>query len=206
MDDDLANEIARIEAELVQDAELRQQQQQQQPSTSAATPASMFGFSAAPSQPQSQPIQGGGFGVNSGSVNVALPQVQLQQSQLAPFQPLSSSTITGVASSEVSSLGASQSGSANPPPHHFSKDSDGRSIFVGNLPKGENGGVSTTSEELTSFFADCGQILNCTLLRDRVTHELKGTAYIEFTSYSAMGQAIDTKNNADYKGHTIIVC
>lgn len=89
--------------------------------------------------------------------------------------------------------------------HRFSKDTDGRSIFIGNLPKGQNG-ITTTPEELAHFFSDCGPILNCTVLKDRNTEELKGTAYIEFATYEAAGRAIDTKNNAVFKGSTILVC
>ncbi|TPP52310.1 RNA recognition motif family protein [Leishmania donovani] len=86
----------------------------------------------------------------------------------------------------------------------FSKDTDSRSIFIGNLPRGTDGTPATTPEELVQFFADCGNILNCTVLKDRATGEPKGTAYIEFADYTAMGKAIDTKNNANFKGSTII--
>jgi hypothetical protein len=91
------------------------------------------------------------------------------------------------------------------PGHQFSKDTDDRSVFIGNLPKGQNG-VMTTPEELAAFFQDCGPMLNCTVLKDKATGELKGTAYIEFATYEACGRAIDVKNNATFKGSAITVC
>lgn len=91
------------------------------------------------------------------------------------------------------------------PGHQFSRDSDDRSVFIGNLPKGQNG-VMTTPEELAAFFQDCGPLLNCTVLKDKATGELKGTAYLEFGTYEACGRAIDVKNNAVFKGSAISVC
>ncbi|CBH13713.1 RNA-binding protein, putative [Trypanosoma brucei gambiense DAL972] len=179
MEDNLAAEIARIEAELEADRQQRekqqqQQQQQQQHQMSMQNMMPSFGVSAVP-----QPMQH-----------------QHQQSQQQSQQQM------GVLHGQVSGSTSHAPGQ----PHHFSKDSDGRSIFVGNLPKGDNGGPTTTPEELAHLFADCGPILNCTLLRDRTTGELKGTAYVEFSTYTGMGKAIDTKNNTMFKGSTLIVC
>ncbi|KEG09542.1 putative RNA-binding protein [Trypanosoma grayi] len=194
MEDNLAAEIARIEAELEVDRQLREQQRQQQQQQQQTKQQQPFGFQgvvsafgASPAQQQQQqqqqPQQQGGINPTPGHRHHQQQQ-QPQQQHVAP--------------------GASAPTSGQP--HQFSKDSDSRSIFVGNLPKGENGGPTSTPEELVQFFSDCGQILNCTLLRDRTTGELKGTAYMEFASYTSMGKAIDTKNNANFKGSTIIVC
>ncbi|CUG93636.1 RNA-binding protein, putative [Bodo saltans] len=91
------------------------------------------------------------------------------------------------------------------PGHQFSKDTDDRSVFIGNLPKGQNG-IMTTPEELAAFFQDCGPMLNVTVLKDKATGELKGTAYIEFATHEACGKALDVKNNANFKGSAITVC
>nr|CCC92403.1 putative RNA-binding protein [Trypanosoma congolense IL3000] len=176
MEDNLAAEIARIEAELEADRQLRQKHQ--------------------PQHQHHQHHQAQQFGMQNiasafGSTH-APHHMHHQQPSMQPQQP-------HVQGGVVTSHAPGQ-------PHHFSKDSDGRSIFVGNLPKGENGGPTSTPEELAQFFADCGPILNCTLLRDRMTGELKGTAYIEFSTYTGMGKAIDMKNNSVFKGNTIIVC
>ena len=89
--------------------------------------------------------------------------------------------------------------------HQFAKDSDDRSIFIGNLPKGDNGGYAATPEDILTFFADCGQIINCTVLKDRNTGQLKGTAYVEFASHEMAGRALDIKQNANFQGSTIFV-
>ncbi|GET89028.1 hypothetical protein, conserved [Leishmania tarentolae] len=207
MDSDLSAEIARIEAELAQDAELRQQQQQQAPQLLQQPPASLFGFGQAPqAQPQPPPQQqqlSNPFNVNA-SPFMPTPQqpdyLQQQQQQQQQQNQQQQQHIGG----------SGQTVAPNSAPtsitHSFSKDTDSRSIFIGNLPRGTDGTPTTTPEELVQFFADCGNILNCTVLKDRATGELKGTAYIEFADYTAMGKAIDTKNNANFKGSTIIVC
>ena len=215
MDSDLSAEIARIEAELAQDAEMRQQQQQQQQASPPQQTAPQFQlavdypYSPKPApQPQPQSLsqqqqqqQASPLNYNASPFvpqqNSQSPQDYFQQQQ----QPYTSGIVTG---SQGSTSANSAAAAANM--HSFSKDTDSRSVFVGNLPKGTEGGVTTTPEELVQFFSDCGSILNCTVLKDRAAGELKGTAYIEFADYTAMGKAIDTKNNANFKGSTIIVC
>lgn len=206
MDSDLSAEIARIEAELAQDAELRQQQQQLAPQQ---PPASLFGFGqTAPVQPQQQQQQlfqtqppqpqqqpSNPFNVNASPFMPTPQQPDYSQQQQQQQQPIGSA-----------GQAAAQASAPTPIIHSFSKDTDSRSIFIGNLPRGTDGTPTTTPEELVQFFADCGNILNCTVLKDRATGEPKGTAYIEFADYTAMGKAIDTKNNANFKGSTIIVC
>ncbi|KAG5503521.1 hypothetical protein JKF63_05661 [Porcisia hertigi] len=219
MDSDLSAEIARIEAELAQDAELRQQQQMQQQAPQLLQQqhlqpaASLMGFGpttstqqqqqqqqqfpAQPPQPQQQ-LQSNPFNVNANPFMPTPPQPDYSHQQ----QPMGGA---GQAAAQISAVGGGGAAAAATT-HSFSKDTDSRSIFIGNLPKGTDGTATTTPEELVHFFADCGNILNCTVLKDRATGELKGTAYIEFSDYTAMGKAIDTKNNANFKGSTIIVC
>ncbi|CAJ1027097.1 putative RNA recognition motif (RRM, RBD, or RNP domain) [Leishmania utingensis] len=208
MDSDLSAEIARIEAELAQDAEMRQQQQQQQqaPQLQQQPPASLFGFgqtvSVQPQQQQQlfqvlpQQQQSNPFNVNASPFMLTPPQPDYSHQQQQQQQQ----------SMGCAGQAAAHPSTATPTAHSFSKDTDSRSIFIGNLPRGTDGTPATTPEELVQFFADCGSILNCTVLKDRATGELKGTAYIEFADHTAMGKAIDTKNNASFKGSTIIVC
>lgn len=171
------------------------------------------------SQPSSVPAPFGGFGTNqfgtsmasslgavgsssSGGVMMGSTSSSGGGAGAAPFYPSSSSPGgPGNASAAAASSRMNPAMSSPHPVHVFSKDTDERSVFVGNLPKH----LPITQEELTQFFSECGSILNCTLLRDRVTQELKGTAYIEFSSYSAMGKAIDTMNNANFKGSNLVV-
>lgn len=88
--------------------------------------------------------------------------------------------------------------------HTFTKTTDDRSVFVSNLPRGENG-YTTTHDDLANFFSECGQILALTLLSDRKTGQLKGTAYIEFATFEGHGRALDTKQNAMFNGNVLKV-
>ncbi|KAG5478075.1 hypothetical protein LSCM4_05474 [Leishmania orientalis] len=198
---------------------MRQQQQQlqQQP------PTSLMGFGqATPAQQQQQPFQAqqqqsfqaqqqqqsNPFNINASPFMPTPPQPdysQQQQQQQYQQQQFHSQPQQQQPMGSAGQV-AAQASAATSTVHSFSKDTDSRSIFIGNLPRGTDGSATTTPEELVQFFSDCGHILNCTVLKDRATGELKGTAYIEFADYTAMGKAIDTKNNANFKGSTIIVC
>ena len=90
-------------------------------------------------------------------------------------------------------------GAGSAPPR-FAKDADERSIFVGNLPK-----VDETAEEVANLFVHCGVINKVTLLRDRNTQALKGTAYIEFATHEATGKALDTMQNAVFRGQNQLI-
>lgn len=230
MDDDLAAEIARIEAELAQDSDVRQasqldsmgqpmQQQAVPPQQPQAGTASMFGYAPRQVAPQQQQLHA----QNMQHQQQMPQQQQLQQPSVMGYQASFGNMAAqqqqqqayagmnnGVAGAARANMGATSAAGAgaegNSATHRFSRDSDARSVFVSNLPKGENGGPTTTPEELSHFFSECGQVLNCTILKDRTTQEPKGTAYVEFASFSGMGAAIDTKNNTDFKGSTIMVC
>lgn len=89
--------------------------------------------------------------------------------------------------------------------HVFSPTTDDRSVYVTNLPVGANGGYTTTHEDLSNFFSECGQILTLTLLSDRRTGLPKGAAYIEFATFEGQGRALDTKQNALFHGHALKV-
>lgn len=86
-------------------------------------------------------------------------------------------------------------------PPRFEKDSDDRSIFIQGIPNH----ADITPEMVAEGFADCGQVLKCTLLRDRATGALKGGAYIEFATYEGVGRAIDTKQNITFRGANLTV-
>lgn len=198
MDGDLSAEIARIEAELARDNELRQQQQQQ-PTTSAFGAGQPQGHAPTGFTPAPVSASAFGFGTSMAPTQPVQTAAPLNQfsGAMASQPPVAAATTAAAAAGAVAAPTST---------HVFSKDTDSRSVFVGNLPKGIDGAPPTTPEELAQFFGDCGEILNITVLKDRTTGELKGTAYIEFSSYTGMGRAIDTKNNANFKGSTIIVC
>lgn len=90
--------------------------------------------------------------------------------------------------------GADAFGGAKPPPR-FAPDADSRSVFVQGLPK-----QNESPEEVAAFFADCGQVQKCTVLKDKTSGALKGSAYVEFATQEAAGRACDNKNNAAFRG------
>lgn len=217
-DADLAAQIARLEAELAHDDGLKNMQQQQpNPFAAAAAaaaahpqPANPFAPVVPPQQQQQQqaPAPSNPFNLTPNPFAAQQQQQDQQQQMLMQQQQLSfqQQYQPPQQQQQAGGSGGAQPGQPLPGTHVFSKDTDARSVFVGNLPKGEGGGATTTPEELCQFFSDCGPILTCTVLKDRATGELKGTAYVEFASFAGMGHAIDTKNNAVFKGSTVIVC
>ena len=125
------------------------------------------------------------------------PQSTFQQAGYGVLQPLQGFPAQGMTAAQAAA--AAQK-------HQFAKDSDDRSVFVMGIPRGIPGQPPVTPEELAGFFVDCGHILTCTVLKDRTTGELKGSAYLEFATHEACGRAIDTKNNALFKGFPLSVC
>jgi hypothetical protein len=86
----------------------------------------------------------------------------------------------------------------------FARDADDRSIFISNLPKNP-GDIPLTPEELARFFEDCGVINKCSLLIDRNTNTLRGTAYIEFATKEGQANAINYKNQQQFRGQPLTV-
>lgn len=203
MDDDFAAEIQSIEQEIAR-GNLEAPQQQQ---TSRFRFAGSSGPSDAPNSVFGSQNQAPAPAAPSSFSPAAMP-FQPTQGLAAPQTNNSFGFSSPSPFGAVSAFGGATPGApggpggASPAPHHFSKDTDERSIFVGNLPKN----FPVTPEELMQFFSECGPILHCTILKDRVTQEPKGTAYIEFGSYASMGKAIDSMNNAVFKGSPLIVC
>jgi len=68
--------------------------------------------------------------------------------------------------------------------HRDSKDSDKRSIYVGNVDYG------TTPEELQAHFQSCGTINRITILCDKITGHPKGYAYVEFLEEESVQNAM----------------
>ena len=99
-------------------------------------------------------------------------------------------------------MGHPPGAASDKPQPRFARDADDRSIFITGLPK-----QNETPEEVAAFFADCGPINKCTLIKDRATQQLKGAAYVEFQTNEGRGRALDTKQNALFRGqHPITVC
>lgn len=82
-----------------------------------------------------------------------------------------------------------------PPP---STESDGRSVYVGQVD------YAATPEELQAHFADCGIINRVTIMCNKATGQPKGFAYIEFADEDAVKNAV-ILNDSPFRGREIKV-
>lgn len=73
----------------------------------------------------------------------------------------------------------------------------GLEVFVKSLP------FSTTQDEVTQFFTDCGQVENVNLLKDRFGR-LKGTGFVRFNTKEAATKAV-AKNGKEFGGRTLVI-
>jgi nucleolin len=69
--------------------------------------------------------------------------------------------------------------------------------FVKSLP------FTTTTEEITKHFSDCGNVENVNLLKGRGGRS-KGVAFVRFNNNESLQKAIQ-KNNTDFGGRTLVV-
>jgi CUG-BP- and ETR3-like factor len=63
-------------------------------------------------------------------------------------------------------------------------DPDAIKLFVGNLPR------SCTEQQLLQLFETIGQIVELVIVRDRVTQETKGSAFVWYTTRALAERAI----------------
>jgi nucleolin len=57
---------------------------------------------------------------------------------------------------------------------------------------------------LTEFFSDCGEVLNVRIPTDRESGEIKGFAYVEFSSKDQLSKATEM-DGSDYNGRNLVV-
>ena len=60
-----------------------------------------------------------------------------------------------------------------------------KKIYVGNLP------YSVNEDDLKSFFGDCGNVEEVSLIKDRATGRLKGFGFVEFESKDGADAALE---------------
>jgi RNA recognition motif-containing protein len=72
-------------------------------------------------------------------------------------------------------------------------------LYVGNLP------FSTTEEELKSMFAQAGNVVSVSLIKDRDTGRSRGFAFVEFSSQAEAEKAVSLFNNTPLDNRTIKV-
>lgn len=77
-------------------------------------------------------------------------------------------------------MNRSSTSSINSPSVEDKLDSDGRSIWIGNVDYG------ATAEELEAHFHGCGAVSRVTILCDKFTGHPKGFAYMEFAEKEAV--------------------
>ena len=72
-------------------------------------------------------------------------------------------------------------------------------LFVGSLP------YSTTDDDLRQLFAEFGEVVSAKVIFDRETNRSKGFGFVEFDDDEAAKKAIDSLNNSEVGGRTIVV-
>mmetsp|Transcript_15615 Transcript_15615/g.26924 ORF Transcript_15615/g.26924 Transcript_15615/m.26924 type:complete len:467 (-) Transcript_15615:632-2032(-) len=74
-----------------------------------------------------------------------------------------------------------------------------RSVYLSNLP------TTTTEEELRTAFGEFGKITKCIVIKNPVTGQAKGFAFIDFEERESVDKAIESFNLKDFKGQKISV-
>jgi len=72
-------------------------------------------------------------------------------------------------------------------------------IYVGNLSR------ETTGDELRALFEDFGQVADVNIIRDRMTGESRGFAFIEMPSQNEAEAAIEGLNGREVHGRSMRV-
>jgi cold-inducible RNA-binding protein len=72
-------------------------------------------------------------------------------------------------------------------------------LYVGNLP------FSTTEEELRTMFAQAGNVVSVSLIKDRDTGRSRGFAFVEFTTQAEAEKAVSLFNNTPLDNRTLKV-
>jgi RNA recognition motif-containing protein len=72
-------------------------------------------------------------------------------------------------------------------------------LYVGNLP------FSTTEEDLQSMFAQAGNVVSVSLIKDRDTGRSRGFAFVEFSTQAEAEKAVSLFNNTPLDNRTLKV-
>ena len=72
-------------------------------------------------------------------------------------------------------------------------------IYVGNM------NYATTEAALTNLFAQYGEVVSSTIIKDRYTQQSKGFGFIEMADAQAAEAAIATLNNQEFEGRRLRV-
>jgi RNA recognition motif-containing protein len=72
-------------------------------------------------------------------------------------------------------------------------------LYVGNLP------FSTTEDELRTMFAQAGNVVSVSLIKDRDTGRSRGFAFVEFSTQAEAEKAVSLFNNTPLENRTLKV-
>lgn len=73
------------------------------------------------------------------------------------------------------------------------RDSDSKSIYIGNVDYG------TTPLELQQHFSSAGVVNRVTVMTDKVTGQAKGFAYLEFVDAASVEKAVETLDGSTFR-------
>ena len=75
----------------------------------------------------------------------------------------------------------------------------GRKLYVGNLP------FRVDDAALSDLFARAGTVESATIARDQATGRARGFGFVEMATDEEAQRAIETLNNSEMEGRTIVV-
>ncbi|HXW86591.1 MAG TPA: RNA-binding protein [Candidatus Bathyarchaeia archaeon] len=74
-----------------------------------------------------------------------------------------------------------------------------KNIYVGNLP------YSITEERLKELFEAYGHVVGVKIVKDKITGQSRGFAFVEMADSAEAQKAIDEINGSDVEGRTLLV-
>ena len=78
-------------------------------------------------------------------------------------------------------------------------DKQQTTIYVGNLP------WKTTEDDLTSLFAEFGQIRDVRIIQDPATGRSRGYGFVEFVAGGQVESAVSSLNGREFQGRPLMV-
>jgi RNA recognition motif-containing protein len=74
-----------------------------------------------------------------------------------------------------------------------------KKLFVGGLP------YSVQQEEMQQLFAQCGEVISATIVRDKFTNQSRGFGFVEMATEEQASEAVNKLNGTQMGGRTIVV-
>jgi cold-inducible RNA-binding protein len=75
----------------------------------------------------------------------------------------------------------------------------GKKLYVGNLP------YSVTSTKLAEIFSEAGEIVDATVISDKMSGRSKGFGFVEMSSEEEANKAIELFNDKEMEGRKLVV-